>query len=234
VTLPPLEYASEGPYPNKLAYITLDDGPGGYTEATLDVLRENGYQIGVTYFLHGKNIAGHEGTVARIRSEGHGIGNHSWGHEEWYAALNANDDVTMSDLIDRTEKAIQMALGDSTFVSGMFRSPGGSLVIDRMLNNQPIIEQVPGHPLWFHYGWYVDTKDWWGDEAENAVQRAMEEIDKGWGGNNPIILMHSTHSHAPEVLRGVIDGLRQRGFVKFGVLPRPGDSPGIVYHLFVR
>jgi hypothetical protein len=112
----------------------------------------------------------------------------------------------------------------------MFRSPGGSLVLEA----DPSIEKVPGHPLWFHYGWYVETKDEWGDGAANAVSRAMENMDNGWGGNRPIILMHSIHSHDPDVLRGLIGGLRERGFCKFGVLPRPGDTPGVAYHLFVH
>jgi peptidoglycan/xylan/chitin deacetylase (PgdA/CDA1 family) len=84
--------------PNKIAYITLDDGPdwAGYTDATLDVLQEPGYQIGATYFLHGANIAGNETTVQRIRNEGHGIGNHSQDHKEWYDAFNARDFPAMT------------------------------------------------------------------------------------------------------------------------------------------
>jgi peptidoglycan/xylan/chitin deacetylase (PgdA/CDA1 family) len=59
----------------KVVALTIDDGPHrAITPRVLDLLRERG--VHATFFVLGDNIAGHEDLLARMRAEGHEIGNH--------------------------------------------------------------------------------------------------------------------------------------------------------------
>lgn len=59
-------------------YLTFDDGPSKDTQALLDVLSQ--YEAKASFFLLGENADAHPEMVARIRSEGHGMGNHGYRH----------------------------------------------------------------------------------------------------------------------------------------------------------
>lgn len=54
--------------------LTIDDGPSTHTAELLRVLREHG--VRATFFLISSNVAGREGVVNAIVSEGHELGNH--------------------------------------------------------------------------------------------------------------------------------------------------------------
>lgn len=65
---------------NKRAiYITFDDGPHReITPWVLDMLRK--YDAKATFFCIGKNAEQNPDLVARIREEGHAMGNHTYSH----------------------------------------------------------------------------------------------------------------------------------------------------------
>lgn len=70
-------------------YFTFDDGPTpGVTEHALDLLQR--FQAKATFFCLGKNVEAHPSLYARIVSEGHSIGNHSYNHPDgWKTATMA-------------------------------------------------------------------------------------------------------------------------------------------------
>jgi peptidoglycan-N-acetylglucosamine deacetylase len=60
-------------------YLTFDDGPApGVTPWVLDLLAEHGAKA--TFFCVGRNAEAHPEIMARIRAEGHAIGNHTHEH----------------------------------------------------------------------------------------------------------------------------------------------------------
>lgn len=60
-------------------YLTFDDGPvPSVTPWVLDTLAEYGAKA--TFFCIGRNCAQHPELLARIREEGHSIGNHTYDH----------------------------------------------------------------------------------------------------------------------------------------------------------
>ncbi|MFI3287186.1 MAG: polysaccharide deacetylase family protein [Rikenellaceae bacterium] len=60
-------------------FLTFDDGPTEHiTPWVLDTLRK--YDAKATFFCIGKNAEQHPELLARIREEGHAIGNHSYSH----------------------------------------------------------------------------------------------------------------------------------------------------------
>ncbi len=65
----------------KEIYLTFDDGPTpGVTNIVLDLLKK--YSASATFFCLGKNVEAHPEIFARIKSEGHSIGNHTWDHPD--------------------------------------------------------------------------------------------------------------------------------------------------------
>lgn len=67
------------PEGGKTVYLTFDDGPvPGATPWVLDTLASLG--VKATFFCIGKNIVAHPELFARVKDEGHGIGNHTWDH----------------------------------------------------------------------------------------------------------------------------------------------------------
>jgi peptidoglycan/xylan/chitin deacetylase (PgdA/CDA1 family) len=65
--------------------LSFDDGPGEVEAidlALLDMLKEEG--VRAWFCLIGAKVAGHEGVVARMHRDGHGIAFHSASHEPWF------------------------------------------------------------------------------------------------------------------------------------------------------
>jgi len=64
-------------------YFTFDDGPVDiYSEKLLD--RLNALNLKVTFYVVGIKAQRHKDIIQRFISEGHSIGDHSWGHEFSY------------------------------------------------------------------------------------------------------------------------------------------------------
>ncbi len=71
----------------KAVYLTFDDGP--IPEATpfiLDVLAERG--IKATFFMVGDNARKYPELLARVRAEGHAVGNHTYNHYSGFKHSN--------------------------------------------------------------------------------------------------------------------------------------------------
>ncbi|MCU1266815.1 MAG: polysaccharide deacetylase [Acidobacteria bacterium] len=58
--------------------LTFDDGPGPDTERILDVLGEQ--HLCATFFMIGRHVERFPKTAARVVTEGHEVGNHSYSH----------------------------------------------------------------------------------------------------------------------------------------------------------
>jgi peptidoglycan/xylan/chitin deacetylase (PgdA/CDA1 family) len=69
---------SRMPTNDKIAWLTIDDGPSAETRAILDLLDARGAKA--TFFLVGERAARRPDDVREIVRRGHGIGNHSASH----------------------------------------------------------------------------------------------------------------------------------------------------------
>lgn len=69
-----------GPRNIRCVSLTFDDGPDGATTPWVLNLLES-YQVPATFFVTGKNAAGHPDLIARILDQGHTIGNHTYSHD---------------------------------------------------------------------------------------------------------------------------------------------------------
>jgi len=149
-----------------------------------------------------------------MKSEGHAIGVHSWDHPLW-GQLTAEGQAVQ---IQQAQDALREVIGE---YSNLFRAPGG--------------DPTGAHIQLYNYNWTVDSFDYkydvdtsvrlvfQGDDSLEPGSEALAIDNAQW--RQPIILMHSIHPQDPQVLDLIIQGLKDRGY-GFGVLPRPGDSPG--------
>lgn len=100
----------------KLA-LTFDDGPDPEnTPRLLDVLDRHG--VSSTFFLLGKRAERHPDLVERMRSSGHEIGNHSYGHKKLVLCSRTEIETEL----DRGAAAIRQAGGGE---ARLFRPPHG-------------------------------------------------------------------------------------------------------------
>jgi peptidoglycan/xylan/chitin deacetylase (PgdA/CDA1 family) len=98
--------------------LTFDDGPWPEsTPAILDILAEAG--VSAAFFVIGRNAAAHPGLLARICSEGHILGNHSYDHD--HIGIFGRRRYWL-DQIDRTDTLIASA---ARAMPAFFRPPMG-------------------------------------------------------------------------------------------------------------
>jgi hypothetical protein len=89
--------------------LTIDDGPGNYTEEILDFLKK--YNIKAIFFVSGDTVKGYANVLKRQYEEGHEIGSHTYCHRNFYklektSSLEEMKQTLISDL-DKTEKNVK-------------------------------------------------------------------------------------------------------------------------------
>lgn len=185
--------------------LTFDDGPHSEkTPIILDVLREN--NVKATFFIVGENVNGNEEIIERIISDGHEIGNHTFGHKYLFK-------------VDRSVMELEIDLCDdeifnySEYSATLFRPPGG--IYDDILSS---VCNERGYNMVL---WSIDTRDWAGTSAENIENEILSNIEDG-----AIILMHDYvcgESHTDAALKKVIPKLKELGYSFVTVSELIGD-----------
>ena len=108
----------------KRVFLTFDDGPTQeVTQYILDILDK--YNIKATFFVLGNRVEMNPDLLKREYESGHYIANHGYSHK--YSKIYKSATSVLSEY-NKTEKAIQEALGNPNYSSNLFRFPGGSHV----------------------------------------------------------------------------------------------------------
>lgn len=174
--------------------LTFDDGPHSEkTPRILDILREN--DVNATFFIVGENAAGNEEIIERIISEGHEIGNHTFGHKYLFKA----DRQLMEREIDLCDDEI---FNHSEYNATLFRPPGG--IYDDLLTD---VCNERGYDMVL---WSIDTRDWAGTSAADIEREILDNVEDG-----AIILMHDYvcgESYTDAALKRVIPKLKELGY----------------------
>jgi peptidoglycan/xylan/chitin deacetylase (PgdA/CDA1 family) len=171
--------------------LTFDDGPSSYyTPRVLDTLRAHGVQA--TFFVLGRRAETHPEILARIATEGHDIGNHSWSHPSFRSLWKEQ----IRDEICRTDAVVEAATG---LRPALFRPPFGRYAESAV----PLVGGLGHHFVL----WSVDGADW---ENENEAEVAQTIVRKARPGS--IILLHDREPVTARALPQIIAGLRAKGF----------------------
>lgn len=168
--------------------ITLDDGPGAYTDRVLDVLEA--YNSHATFFMVGSNVSEtYASELQRMVALGCELGNHTTNHPN----LNNLSASQISTEMETTNRLITELAGQEPTV---MRPPYGSA-------NSFVAENV-GLPMVF---WNVDTLDWKTKDVDQIVQHILENVADG-----DIILIHDIHETSVEALEIAIPLLVEQGY----------------------
>lgn len=212
VMLPAIPAAADD-MPEKVIYLTFDDGPGPYTGALLDTLAK--YNAHATFFLVNTGYEMDE-LLGRMVQEGHGVGIHSLNHD--YKTLYSSEEVFWADLLGM-QALIQEKTGLTTM---LMRFPGGS--------SNTISRHCPGlmsrltkrvtEAGFCYFDWNVDSGDAYGCADE---ERIFQNILKGVRGKTTaVVLQHDIQPHSVRVVERILRWGNANGY-RF--LPLTAEGP---------
>lgn len=182
---------SEG---EKIAYITIDDGPSKFTNEILDILEAN--DVKATFFMIDGNMKKHKDEVQRIVSEGHGAGFHSVSHDK--EKIYETPDTTVGEF-DTCKETLNDITGVS---SNLIRLPYGSKPYMPEDSYEKLIEG--GYMIW---DWNVDTLDW-RSTSDQIVSNVLYYGRK----HEELVLLFHEKEQTLEALNSSIRVLKERGY----------------------
>ncbi|MCM1091772.1 MAG: polysaccharide deacetylase family protein [Butyrivibrio sp.] len=188
VIMKAVQETAEGVAEEKKIALTFDDGPHPqYTEQLLDGLKERG--VHATFFVTGEHAKLHPDVIARMQSEGHLIGNHTYSHMQ---LTKSNRERFKEELIATNEVLEEITGEEVEFV----RPPYGSWdkSFEKELNMFPVL-------------WTVDPLDWSSRNVSSITEKIMNKA-----GENDIILMHDYYETSVTAALKVVDELQAEGY----------------------
>lgn len=178
-----------GPRAGRRIALTFDDGPSPYTAQYLEVLERAGV-VG-SFFVVGRNVAGHDAVLRKMLRGGDVIANHSYDHADLTGGAGA-------ELTD-TNAAIRRATG---FTPCLFRPPYGS--------TSDTLRADVARDHMSSVLWDIDPRDWSRPGADVIVSRVLSAAHPG-----AIVVLHDGGGDRTQTLAAlprIIAGLRARHY----------------------
>ncbi|MER5525654.1 polysaccharide deacetylase family protein [Streptomyces sp. NPDC002677] len=195
----------------KCVALTFDAGPSENSARLLDILKEK--RVPATFFLLGKrHIEKYPELVRRMAAEGHEVASHTWDHK----ILTEISDRQIREELTRTDDAIERITGREPT---LMRPPQGRTDADvhRICRELGLSEVL----------WSVTAKDYLTTDSALIEKRVLDQVSR-----DGIILLHDIYRGTVPAVPGIIDALKERGYV-FVTVPQllaPGRAePGKVY-----
>jgi len=182
------------PTEERVAWLTIDDGPSDDTRALLDLLDAHGAKA--TFFLVGDRARARPELVRAIVERGHGIGNHSATHPQaWFWALPP---WRMRDEIERTQATLRELTGTTPH---WFRAVVG-------MANPFVAAVLKTHGL-TRVAWSARGFDALASDPDVVAARIERTLAPG-----TIILLHegARHGRNVETVAAVLARLAARGY----------------------
>lgn len=173
--------------------LTFDDGPTPqHTDSVLAILSEFGTPA--TFFMVGRSMERNPEVVARVRQQGHEIGNHSYSHRP----LVLKSPRTIRQEVQRTDSLIRAA---GQQAEAFVRPPYGKRLV-----GLPLYLSRTERPILL---WDVEPDTYY-SRADGMVEYALEHIRPG-----SIVLLHveiPARRESRTALRRMIPELQSRGY----------------------
>lgn len=186
---------------SKKVYLTFDDGPTYViTDKILDILKQ--YNVKGTFFIVGKEIKGKEKILNRIYDEGHGIGVHTYSHNN--RLIYKSEEAFIKENILTAEKIKEV----TGFYPGILRFPGGSC----FKLTESLLEKL--HKNNFKvFDWNASLEDGSNPNLNEAMLFKNALKIKG-RRNSVIILMHCNYNNKNTVkaLPRIIEKYKSEGY----------------------
>ncbi len=195
----------------KCIALTFDAGPSEHSARLLDILKEK--QVPATFFLLGKrHIEKYPELVRRMADEGHEVASHTWDHK----ILTRLRPEEIREELERPNQEIERLTGRRPT---LMRPPQGRSdetvhAICRELGLSEVL-------------WSVTAKDYKTTDSDLITRRVLAQSSR-----DGIILLHDLYDGTVPAVPGIVDALKERGYV-FVTVPQllaPGKAePGEVY-----
>ncbi|MFI6037240.1 polysaccharide deacetylase family protein [Streptomyces sp. NPDC051315] len=195
----------------KCIALTFDAGPSENSARLLDILEDR--QVPATFFLLGeRHIEKYPQLVRRMADEGHEVASHTWDH----AILTELEPDEIREELERPNEEIERLTGRRPT---LMRPPQGRTddTVHEICRELGLAEVL----------WTVTAKDYTTEDSALIQRRVLAQADR-----DGIILLHDIYAGTVPAVPGIIDALKERGFV-FVTVPQllaPGKAePGKVY-----
>jgi peptidoglycan/xylan/chitin deacetylase (PgdA/CDA1 family) len=187
-----MDVICNGKTTQKQLAITFDDGPcPEFTPQILHVLRKENVQA--AFFCVGKMAEANQSLCREIHSQGHILGNHSYGHSFWFDFLSAKK---MARELQETDQALRKVTG---LPPRFFRPPYG--VTNPNLNRAVMAGQ------YIPVGWNIRSWDTVAKDEKKFLEHIMRSLKPG-----SIILLHDTKKITADSLGLLIRRIREEGY----------------------
>jgi peptidoglycan/xylan/chitin deacetylase (PgdA/CDA1 family) len=185
------------PKPDKVVYLTFDDGPNEYTPQILNTLQEQG--VTATFFVLGPQIEKHKDSAKRMIDGGFSVGLHGMTHD---AGKIYRSPQTVVQEMEDCNKILADVTG---FRSAIMRVPFGSK--PWMPQSYRDATVSAGYHMW---DWNVDSYD--SRSAARTADETISEITRQvTGKKSAVVLMHDKKTTA-DALPRVIQWLKDNGY----------------------
>ena len=189
-------FYTDGPADKKKASLTFDDGPGANTEKILEILKEK--NVKATFFMLGASVADRPKLAKKVFGAGHEIGNHTYGHVNFFSYKGEDKEEKLESEIIKAEETIKKVIG---VPPAIMRYPYGYSRKEAL-----DIAKKRGYKV---INWSFGC-DW---EKKLTTQ---EMLQKYLGALKPgaIFLMHDLNNipKVPEFLGDFIDEIKRQGY----------------------
>lgn len=179
----------EGSDKSNAISLTFDDGPDKETIKVLDVLKK--HNAHGTFFCIGSKIEKHPEILKRIAAEGHAIGNHSYGHSNFFPTLSEKK-VTAE--LKRTNAEILKATGKAC---DLFRPPFGVM--------NPKIAKAASQLGMKIIGWNIRSYDTVSKNEKSLIDRVLKRLQPG-----SVVLLHDNLPNCAAVLERILSEASNR------------------------
>jgi peptidoglycan/xylan/chitin deacetylase (PgdA/CDA1 family) len=187
--------------PNKVVYLTFDDGPDPrWTPQIIELLRA--YDARGTFFVLGKNAASFPQLVKEMAFAGQTFGNHSYNHAHIAAFDYANFREEVNDTTDALKQALQDNPELKELITPCLRPPYGEV-------SESFYSHATAMDLYITF-WSLDTEDWKNPDPQEVIKAVIEKVEPG-----SIILMHDGGENRQATLKSlalILHELSQLGY----------------------
>lgn len=195
----------------KCIALTFDAGPSENSSRLLDILKER--QVPATFFLLGeRHIEKYPELVTRMAAEGHEVASHTWDHK----ILTRITPEEIREELRRPNDEIERLTGRRPT---LMRPPQG--------RTDETVHEISRELGLAEVLWTVTAKDYTTTDSALIQRRVLAQADR-----DGIILLHDIYDGTVPAVPGIIDALKERGYV-FVTVPQllaPGTAvPGRVY-----
>lgn len=195
----------------KCVALTFDAGPSENSARLLDILKEK--RVPATFFLLGeRHIEKYPELVRRMADEGHEIASHTWDHK----ILTELKPDEIREELRRPNEEIERLTGRRPT---LMRPPQG--------RTDDTVHEISRELGLSEVLWSVTAKDYTTEDSDLIRRRVLDQTER-----DGIILLHDLYAGTVPAVPGIIDALKERGYV-FVTVPQllaPGKAePGKVY-----